>query len=70
MVLGVMPKQHEAPAAAPEADADRIDMPKPGLMLASAEHAVVPGASTTFRSRKASANATGRSAVAPTATPP
>jgi hypothetical protein len=36
MVLGEMPKQREAPAAAPEAEADRIEVPKLGLMLASA----------------------------------
>jgi serine protease Do len=37
LTLGEMPKQHEARAAAPKADADRVDPPKLGLMLASAE---------------------------------
>ncbi len=38
-----MPKQHEARAAAPKADADRVDAPKLGLMLASAEHVAGAG---------------------------
>ena len=38
-----MPKQHETRAAAPKADADRVDAPKLGLMLASAEHVAGAG---------------------------
>jgi serine protease Do len=43
LTLGEMPKQHEARAAAPKADADRVDAPKLGLMLASAEHVAGAG---------------------------
>ena len=43
LTLGEMPKQHEARAAAPKADADRADAPKLGLMLASAEHVAGAG---------------------------
>jgi serine protease Do len=44
LTLGETPKQHEASrAAAPKADADRVDAPKLGLMLASAEHVAGAG---------------------------
>ena len=43
LTLGEMPKQHETRAAAPKADADRVDAPKLGLMLASAEHVAGAG---------------------------
>ena len=43
LTLGEMPKQHEARAAAPKADADRVDAPKLGLMLASAEYVAGAG---------------------------
>jgi serine protease Do len=43
LTLGEMPKQHEARAAAPKADADRVEAPKLGLMLASAEHVAGAG---------------------------
>jgi serine protease Do len=43
LTLGEMPKQHEARAAEPTADADRIDAPRLGLMLASAEHVAGAG---------------------------
>src|SRR3954468_4743206 len=42
LTLGEMP-QHEARAAAPKADAKRVDAPKFGLMLASAEHVAGAG---------------------------
>ena len=43
LTLGEMPKQREARAAAPKADADRVDALKLGLMLASAEHVAGAG---------------------------
>jgi serine protease Do len=43
LTLGEMPKQPEARAAAPEADADRVDAPKLGLMLAAAEQVAGAG---------------------------
>jgi serine protease Do len=44
LTLGEMPKQHEARAEAPKADADNADTPKLGLMLSAAEN--VAGASS------------------------
>ncbi len=38
LTLGEMPKQNEARAEAPKADADGAETPKLGLMLAAAEH--------------------------------
>jgi serine protease Do len=43
LTLGEMPKQNETRAAAPKTDADRVDAPKLGLMLVSAEHVAGAG---------------------------